>query len=145
VGAVPARAAADSSAVRQPVRSVLPERAARAVPRPTGPLAEAVSPLQPHDGCAVAALAALAGPGRGDERIGGGALADRVAERPRPEAVDDDDLVETGEGGVVEVAVERRERLLDTGATEIERGRDGPGPLELDCADAAASVVAAAS
>ena len=54
----------------------------------------------------------------------------RRAGRPVPEAVDDQHLVEAGQRGVVEVAVERVERLVDAGAAQVERRGDAPGPLE---------------
>ena len=54
----------------------------------------------------------------------------RIAERPGPEAVDDGHLVQTRQRRVVQVASERFERLVDAGAAQVQRRRDGPGSLE---------------
>ena len=66
-------------------------------------------------------LTTLAGPGRGHERMASSPLPDRVAQGARPEAVDDDDLAEPGQRSVVQVAVEGLERLLDPGASQVQR------------------------
>ena len=42
------------------------------------------------------------------------------------------DLVEAGQRGVVEVARERLERLVDPGAAQVERRGDRPRPVEAE-------------
>ncbi len=61
-----------------------------------------------------------------------GRRPDRIADRTGAHAVDDDDLVEPGQPGVIEVARQRVERLVDPGTTEVQRGGDRAGPLEAD-------------
>ena len=56
--------------------------------------------------------------------------ADRVAHGAGAHAVDDQDLVEAGQAGVVEVARQRLERLVHPGPAQVERRRHRPGPLE---------------
>ena len=55
-----------------------------------------------------------------------------VAQRTGAEAVDHQDLLETGERRVVEIAAERVERLVHAGAAQVKRGRDRPGPRQLE-------------
>ena len=59
----------------------------------------------------------------------------RVAQCPGPEAVDHRHLLEAGERGVVEVAIERLEGFLDARTTEIERGRNGSRSVEAERPD----------
>ena len=89
-----------------------------------------VARLRAHERGAVAALAALARPERRHERDGRRRRADGVAQGAGAQAVDDVDLVEARERGVVEVAIERLERLVDPGAAQVEGPRDRPRPLE---------------
>ena len=64
-----------------------------------------------------------------DERMGAGALtrtASRRAPVPRPWMTTH--LVEAGQRGVVQVAIQGLERLVDPGAAEVERRGDRSGP-----------------
>ena len=58
-----------------------------------------------------------------------GSGPDSIAQRTRSEAMDDQRGCKAGKTGVVEVARERLERLLDPGSTQIQGCRDGPRPL----------------
>ena len=60
-------------------------------------------------------------------------LAHRAPERPGADAVDDHDLVETGEQRIVEMGVQSLERSLDPLAVEVEAGCDALGcaPAQL--------------
>src|SRR4051812_26635210 len=60
-----------------------------------------------------------------------------ITKRTGPEAMDDDDLLESCQRGVVEVAIERLECLLDPRAAEVERRGARPCPIQPDRADAA--------
>ena len=82
-----------------------------------GPL----GPSELDDRRPVAALAALTGPHRLHQRVAAGRRADRVAQRAGAHPVDDQGLVEPCQTGVVEVAVERLERLLDPRPAKVER------------------------
>ena len=106
-----------------------PEEHAEAALTGAGPT-EAARPSELDDRRPVAALAALAGPHRLHQRVAAGRRADRVAQRAGPHPVDDQDLVEPGQAGVVEVAVERVERLVHPGPAQVERRRDRPRPID---------------
>ena len=134
-----------SSAIRSR-RSTLRDRAAvRPAPDRTGPDAAAVqhpaahqdpeAALELDDRRPVAALAALAGAQRLDQRMVGRRRPDGVAHGAGPHPVDDDDLVEPGQPRVVEIAGQRLERLVDARAAQVERRRDGPGALETQLRD----------
>ena len=71
-------------------------------------------------------------PGRADSHqwVRRHGLADRVAQRPGAQAVDDQDRGQSGQGRVVEVATERLERLLDAGSAQVQRRRHGASPIE---------------
>jgi hypothetical protein len=55
---------------------------------------------------------------------------DRVTERASAQAVDDRHRPETGHGGIVEIAIERLERLVHPGTAQVERRRHAPRPVQ---------------
>jgi hypothetical protein len=69
----------------------------------------------------VAALPTFTRARRAHQRVPGGGIADRVAQRARAEPVDDRHRPEAGHGRVVQVPIERLERLLHAGTAQVER------------------------
>ena len=73
----------------------------------------------------VAAFATVAGSPLPHERVAAERRSHGVAQRARAVAVDDRDALRAGHGRLVQVAVERLERLVDPGAAQVEgRGHD---------------------
>src|SRR5687767_10882528 len=81
-------------------------------------------PSQLDDGGAVAALAALAGAPWLDERVAAQLGAQRIAQPARAVAVNDGHLGRPGERRVIQVLIQRLERLVYARAAQVEAGWD---------------------
>ena len=112
-------------ASRRPTRP-RPHAADRSTPREPHPDPEAL-----HQSSTIVAPSPPSPrwPGRSDLTSGWSAAADRTASRTAPVPIPwmISDLVEPGQPGVVEVARQRLERLVDPRAAQVERRRHGPG------------------
>ena len=58
-------------------------------------------------------------------------LPDGIAEGAGAHAVDDRGLVQSSQRRIVQVSVQDLQRLLDGRTAQVERGCDGPRPLQL--------------
>jgi len=89
-------------------------------------------PSERNDGGAVATFAPTTSPPRLDEWMSRGVISYRVAKCAGTHAMNHDGLVQAGKRSIVQVAIERFQRLLDCGAAQIQRRGNGSRSFELE-------------